>query len=130
MSMEMIVVRLNALVFLLYGIGFLVLPEALSRFVTDTVPRTVSGIVDMRATYGGMSVAVGVMLLVLASGYETVRKGLVGVLLLMLSMAGGRILGMLVDGAGNPVMGGYLVLEIVMAVIAFWLLIRTPRQAG
>ena len=130
MSMEMIVVRLNAVVFLLYGIGFLILPEALSLFVTDTAPRTVSGVVDMRATYGGMSVAVGVLLLVLASGYETVRKGLVGVLLLMLGMAGGRILGMVVDGAGNPVMGGYLVLELIMAVIALWLLVRTPRQTG
>ena len=124
MSMEMIVVRLNALVFLLYGIGFLVLPEALSRFVADTGPQTVSGIVDMRATYGGMSVAVGVLLLVLAFRPETVRTGLLGVLLLMLCMAGGRILGMLLDGAGNPMMWIYLALELVMAAVALGLMRR------
>ncbi len=122
MSMEMIVVRLNALVFLLYGIGFLVLPETLSRFVADTAPQTVSGIVDMRATYGGMSVAVGALLLVLAFRPETVRTGLLGVLLLMLSMAGGRILGMLLEGAGNPVMWIYLALELVMAAVALGLM--------
>lgn len=125
MSMEMIVVRLNALVFLLYGIGFLVLPETLSRFVADTAPQTVSGIVDMRATYGGMPVAVGVLLLVLAFRPETVRTGLLGVLLLMLCMAGGRILGMLLDGAGNPVMWTYLALELVMAAIVSCLLVRS-----
>lgn len=124
MSMEMIVVRLNALVFLLYGIGFLVLPETLSRFVADTAPQTVSGIVDMRATYGGMSVAVGVLLLVLAFRPETVRTGLLGVLLLMLCMAGGRILGMLLEGAGNPVMWIYLALELVMAAVALGLMRR------
>jgi len=124
MSMEMIVVRLNALVFLLYGIGFLVLPETLSRFVADTAPQTVSGIVDMRATYGGMSVAVGALLLVLAFRPETVRTGLLGVLLLMLCMAGGRILGMLLEGAGNPVMWIYLALELVMAAVALGLMRR------
>jgi len=124
MSIETMVVRLNALVFLLYGLAFSVFPEALSRLVVGTAPGTVSGVMDMRATYGGMSVAVGILLLVLASGRKTVRQGLVAVMLLMLSMAAGRLLGMVMDGTGNALMSAYLALEIAMAALVSWLLVR------
>ncbi len=125
MSIEVMLVRLNGLVFLLYGLAFSVFPEALSRLVAGTAPGTVSGVMDMRATYGGMSVAVGILLLVLASGRKTVRQGLVAVMLLMLCMAAGRLLGMVMDGAGNTVMWVYLVLEITNAALVSWLLGRS-----
>ncbi len=127
MSIEVVIVRLNGLVFLLYGLAFAVCPQVLSRLVADTAPGTVSGLVDMRASYGGMSVAVGALLLVLASGRDTLRQGLAGVVLLMLCMASGRLLGMAVDGTGNLVMSAYLALEVFMAMIALWLLVREPR---
>ena len=123
MTMQRLLVRLTALIFVLYGVGFIVAPALLSQYVTGAVPASASGLIDMRATYGGMSLAIGLLLLHL-SRQSTPRTGLLGVLLLMLGMAGGRVCGMLVDGAANPVMQVYLALEIIAALAAAALLAR------
>ena len=123
MTMQRLLVRLTALIFVLYGVGFIVAPALLSQYVTGAVPTSASGLIDMRATYGGMSLAIGLLLLHL-SRQSTPRTGLLGVLLLMLGMAGGRVCGMLVDGAANPVMQVYLALEIIAALAAAALLAR------
>ncbi len=83
---------------------------------------------DMRATYGGMSLAVGVMLLLLAQ--SDVRLGLVSVLLLMVCMAAGRSYGLYVDAHANTVMYVYLLLEAVAAMLAVMLLLSMTRKRG
>jgi hypothetical protein len=75
-------------VFVLYGLTFIVFPEFLSQFVTGAVPASASGMIDMRATYGGMSIAIGALLFILAANQERVGVGLLGVLLIMLGLGG------------------------------------------
>ena len=75
MKIETVVVRINALVFVLYGIAFIVSPEPLSRWATGTAPDMAAGVTDLRATYGGMPLAVGVLLFLLASVPVIVRTG-------------------------------------------------------
>ena len=101
MKIETVIVRINALVFVLYGIAFVANPEPLSRWATGTVPDMAAGMTDMRATYGGMPLAVGVLLFLLASDPARVRTGMQAVVLIMIGMAAGRLTGMLVDGYGN-----------------------------
>lgn len=129
MSLQLVIVRLTAAVFALYGAAFIVAPEVSSHAVTGTIPATAPGLIDMRATYGGMSVAVGVLLFLLASR-DTVKQGMLGVILLMLGMAGGRLYGIVVDGAAGGMMYLYLALEVSVAGIAIWVLARPGESSG
>lgn len=125
MKLDVWLIWANALVFGLYGLGCVVAPEAMLYWATGSAPATASGVIDVRATYGGMSAAVGALLLLLAWRPETVRIGVWAVLLLMLGMAGGRSVGLLLDGSGNAVMWTYFGLEILTATAALLLLRRT-----
>jgi thiamine transporter ThiT len=83
----------------------------------------------MRATYdGGMSVAVGVLLFVLSSKRGSIENGLLGVIILMLCMASGRIYGIAVDGSANILMYIYLAIEIGMAGISWWALAHSGEK--
>ena len=125
MTLSKLVVFLTAAVFFVYGAGFVLAPEYLSQMVTDWTPSTASSLIDMRATYGGMSIAVGILLFVLLR--EELRLGLIGVVLLMLSMATTRAYGIFTDGAANTFMYSYLVLEIVIGIAAVGLLAQTRK---
>ena len=120
--MQIWLVRVVALVFLGYGMGFVFVPEPLLRAVVGEVPVASSAWIDMRATYGGLSLGVGLLLAVLSIRTETLRTGTLGVLFLMAGMAGGRTVGMVVDGSPNGYMMLYLLLEIVTAALAVWTL--------
>ena len=128
MTIQAVIVRITAVVFTFYGIGFVVAPELLSQCVTGAIPASASGLIDMRATYGGMSVAVGVLLFVLSSKRGSIENGLLGVIILMLCMASGRIYGIAVDGSANMLMYIYLAIEIGMAGISWWALAHSGEK--
>ena len=81
-----------------------------------------SGLIDIRATYGGMSLAVGIILYLLATGKDTLKIGLISVSVLMLAMAMGRIIGIGLDGTPNIYMYIYLALELAVGILALLLL--------
>lgn len=116
MAGSKLIVALTAMVFIAYGAGFVVVPEPLSQWVTGSTPLTPSALIDMRATYGGMSIAVGLFLIFMSR--HDLRLGLMGVVVVMLCMALARASGILIDGAANPFMYVYLVLEVAVALVA------------
>ena len=124
MELQAKIVRINSAVFVAYGIAFIFLPGLFSQYVTGAAPASASGMIDMRATYGGMSVAVGALLFSLGADPNHLRKGLLGVILIMLGMAIGRLYGMIADGSPNQVMYIYLFLEVAMAAVAGWAFAR------
>jgi hypothetical protein len=128
MTIQALIVRITAAVFTFYGIGFVVAPELLSQYVTGAIPASASGLIDMRATYGGMSVAVGVLLFVLSSKRGSIETGLLGVIILMLCMASGRIYGIAEDGSANVFMYIYLAIEIGMTGISWWALAHSGEK--
>ncbi len=109
------------LFFIAYGIGFVFFPELLSQWITESVPETSSGVTDMRATYGGMSVAMGLTILLLAMHEGQLTLALLVTGLVLWSMAIGRIIGMVIDGEPNWVMTIYLVTECLFGGLALWL---------
>ena len=121
MAISRFFVVLTGLVFLVYGLGFIVVPALLSQWVVGAVPEPGAPMTDVRATYGGLSVAVGVMLLLLSR--SALRLGLVTVLLLMVCMAAGRAYGLSVDAGTNTFMIVYLILEAAAAAVAGMLLL-------
>ena len=52
----------NAFVFVLMGLAFMILPASLVELVTDGIPQTPSGMIDVRATYGGGFAGIGLTL--------------------------------------------------------------------
>ncbi|KGD65596.1 hypothetical protein Y5S_00820 [Alcanivorax nanhaiticus] len=125
--MQAWLVRIVALVFLAYGVGFVFVPGLLMQQVVGEIPVASSAWIDLRATYGGLSLGVGLLLAVLSMRTETLRAGTLGVVFLMAGMAGGRIVGMVLDGSPNGYMMLYLLLEIVTAALAVWTLRGSPK---
>ena len=119
--MAKLLVWATGLLFFLYGVAFLFAPAEMAVLVTGDSPHTSSGVTDLRATYGGMSVAVGIVLFILASSSDYLRFALLSIAIIMLAMAAGRSLGMVLDGSPNVTMYAYLAAEIVVAGLALWL---------
>ena len=118
MNIEKFLVQFTAIFFLAYGLMFSIYPGSLSNLVTGSVPSTTSGLIDMRATYGGMSIAVGILMWILAKNQITLRLGLLSVILVLLGMATARTLGIITDGTPNNLMYIYLAAEVIPSIIA------------
>lgn len=116
--MGKLLVLLTASIFCIYGLIFVFFPVDGLLFVVDGSISTSSGVIDIRATYGGMSVGIGIILYLLATTHGTLRIGLLSVCLLMLGMAAGRIIGMVLDGSPNIYMYIYLALELIASSLA------------
>jgi hypothetical protein len=123
--MAKLLVWATGIFFVLYGTVFLIAPSEMAIFVTGNSPQTASGIIDLRATYGGLSISMGVVLLILASSTENLRLALLCTAIVLLTMAGGRVLGMFLDGSPNLIMYVYLVAELVVSSAALWFYIST-----
>ena len=104
---------INALLFILFGIGFILAPQFLSQLITGATPSTTSALTDMRATYGGTSFGIGLFFGLCARQPSSLRMGLTASLLILASIAGGRFVGILIDGSPNYFMFVLLVAEIL-----------------
>jgi hypothetical protein len=90
--------RVNAALFIAFGTCFIVAPEFFADALTGSEPWTSSALIDMRATYGGMCLGVGLAFWFCARQREThCRSGrrLVG--------AGGDC-----DGQGDRICCGWI----------------------
>lgn len=113
--------------FLLYGLLFVVFPQEALQLLVQGKVSTRSEVVDLRATYGGMTMGVGLILFVLANNVSTLKIGLLAVFILMLCMALGRIIGIVIDGEPNQLMYIYLALELSACALS-WLLLRAAKK--
>ncbi len=128
MNLEKLLVQLTAMFFLIYGLMFAVLPEWISNLVTDGAPSTASGLIDMRSTYDGLSIAVGCLMLSFARNAGTLKLGLQSVFIVLLCMAVTRMLGMIIDGNPNNLMYVYLAAELVLSIVAILLFRRMGKD--
>jgi hypothetical protein len=129
MKLGRMLVFLGGGFFILYGILFAAAPVELARLVTDGGTTSPSGLIDMRATYGGMSIAFGMLLVVLARKASTLRLSVAGLLIVMICMATTRTIGIVVDGSPNVMMYVYLTLELVVSAICL-LCLKLMNETG
>jgi Domain of unknown function (DUF4345) len=127
MSLARGLLFLGGAVFAAIGLGFLVMPVQWAAIVEISLP-TATARTDLRATYGGFDLAVGIFLVLSASRPRWVRPGLVAFGLAAAGFGSGRLLGILVEGTASPLMLGFAAIETVSAVLAFALLRRLPRD--
>lgn len=123
------IIRLNAIFFGLYGLLFFFLPETLLYWVTGSGANTSSAMIDTRATYGGMSLAIGLLLFYFSMKLVYEKLGLVFVILIMGNMAFGRSLGIILDGDPNPVMWLFLVGELMTLIVSALLLTKAQVKS-
>ena len=112
MRFPVVLLWLNAALFVVFGVGFIVAPALLSQVITGATPGTTSALIDLRATYGGMALGIGIFW-----GYcapqGTLRIGLISSLLVLVGVALGRLVGMVVDGSPNTFMFVLLAAELL-----------------
>lgn len=123
-------IRINSIVFLLYGLGFMFFPEAFSQYVTDAIPLSKSALIDMRATYGGMSIGFAILLWYMGSNRTTLKLGVMAVNLVVGGMAFGRIVGIIIDSSANQMMYIYLLLEILVIILGIRMLLVLNKKEG
>jgi hypothetical protein len=123
------VVCFTSLIFLLYGILFVFFPEQGLMWVVQGQVTSTAGITDVRATYGGMSLGVALILYLLVSSATTLRQALWCVCFFMAGMAFGRTVGIVVDGDATSTMYSYLFFEVVLALIALGCLFKLNAPA-
>ncbi|WP_061031685.1 DUF4345 domain-containing protein [Vibrio splendidus] len=119
--MSKLLVYLTALFFLLYGAIFAVFPVDMANLITGSSPNSISAIIDFRATYGGAQFAIGLALILVLKIKQDVTLALVIVAITLLSMAFGRLIGILFDSQPNTLMYVYLVAELVFGLLALYL---------
>ena len=110
---------LNVAFFVVYGLLFVFVPELVATTITGSAPQGSSSMIDFRATYGGMTIAVGLVLAALARDPALHATGLNSVLVVMLCMATGRTFGIVLDGDPNGWMWLFLAGELATAAAAF-----------
>ena len=119
--MSKLLVYLTALFFLLYGVIFAVFPVEMANLITGSSPNSTSATIDFRATYGGAQFAIGLALILVFKIKQDVTLALIIVAITLLSMAFGRLIGILLDGQPNTLMYVYLVAELVFGLLALYL---------
>ena len=111
------ILRVNSALFVAFGICFMAAPGFFANLITGAGPGTSSASIDMRATYGGMGLGIGLLFWFCARQRETVHAGLVGALLVLGATALARVVGFAADGAPNAYMLALFCAELLFAAL-------------
>jgi hypothetical protein len=119
---------LSSLLWLLYGIYCFVEPGSLAEAagVTFTSP---TGATDLRATYGGLTAALGALALAGALVPAWTRHALVTLGTVCAGFGSARLAGAALDGGVGAYTAQALLLEFVTLGFVLWLLRRSPAPA-
>ena len=124
---DRLLILVSAAIFAAFGGWIFFMPEALESIgitLTSGEART-----DIRATYGGLEFGIAAFLLVVQSRPEWYRAGLLMALCGAAGLAGGRLVGMLVDGGATPLMQTFFAVEAFGVLVLTWALRRNHAQA-
>ncbi len=111
--------------FVLFGLGFIFAPAFFAQLLTESVPDTPSGRIDLRATYGGLSLGAAIYWAWCAREKTRVQSGLLSALSLLTVTALARIFGMIVEGSPNIFMVLLLAAEVLFVGLLFWAIKKT-----
>lgn len=110
---------LSALIWLPYGIYCFFVPESLAGSA-GLGAMTATGTTELRAMYGGLQAAIGVMAAIAVFRESLRRPALVSLAFLTLGLGAGRLLGLALDGEVTSYTGGAVVFEFASAAAAIW----------
>jgi hypothetical protein len=116
--MSKLLVYATAVFFIVYGALFLLIPTGMAYWITGAELNPASAVIDVRATYGGAQLAIGLMMFLVVKLKDDVELGLTFVAVVLLAMAFGRLVGLWSDGEANLVMYLYLAGELLFGALA------------
>lgn len=105
----------------IFGLSFVFAPHYFFALYTGGTFPTTSAAIDVRSTYGGFSLGMGLFLFWCSK--NNIRAGLVAAMLALACIIPARILGLVLDGSPNTTMYLFLALEVV-SLIAVLLVLR------
>lgn len=108
---------LNSVLFAVFGSSFIAAPELFAKVITGAIPGTSSALIDMRATYGGMGLGIGLFFGFCARRPATVELGLYASLFVLGTTAIARLAGFAADGAPNVFMLLLVSAELLFVVL-------------
>jgi hypothetical protein len=111
---------------LVFGLVYLLAPSSMTD-PSGFGPLGPAATTDVRATYGGLQIGLGIFLLWAAAEQTRVRIALILQALTIGAVALARALGILIDGAATGVLLGALCLEVLLTVAALAILRRLPE---
>ena len=117
MTFARVLLHLGAMVFVIVGIGFLIVPTEWAGLTEISLPTAMAR-TDLRATYGGLDLAVGIFLWMCARRDDWIRPGLVALALTAAGFGGGRLVGIVAEGSAAPLMLLFLAIEAVIVIVA------------
>ena len=117
MRLHNFVIYFAAAFFIFYGLAFSFFPSDMGLLVTGVAPQNISAMVDFRATYGGMTIAIGTAFIYLHVIKQS-HASLAIISCVLILMAVTRAIGLVLDGQGNSIMYVYLVLEVLGSGVA------------
>jgi hypothetical protein len=119
---------LQGVMWLGYGIYCLLTPQALAGLAGITA-TSATAIVELRAMYGGLQSAIGVLALLAGSAASWRREGLVALLFVYSGLALARLASAAATGEFSSYVIGALAFEAPSALITWALLRRESRLA-
>lgn len=120
---------LSALLWLPYGLFCFVQPGYLAEAAGVTIGSTTASI-ELRAMYGGLQVAIGLLALLAVFRPPLVRPALLMLAFLTAGLGSARLLGSALDAEVSAYTGFALCIEFASAGAAIWLLRAAPRGAA
>ena len=111
--------KINAALFAVFGLGFIFTPVFFAQFLTGATPGTTSALIDMRATYGGISFGLALFWAYCARRTDTTATGVLSALLVLTVVAIARVIGLLIDGTPHAIMFVLLAAEVLFIGLNF-----------
>ena len=115
MKFSVLVLLLNGVFALLFGIAMVLFPDSMFEMATGDSLGTASALIDVRAVYGGLSIGLGMWQLFCALG--EVRLGLLSAVFAYFGIVMARIFGLLASHPANQTMYIFLAMEIAFLLL-------------
>jgi len=110
-----------------FGLVYLFLPGPMIEAAGFGIVRP-SGVTDVRATYGGFQIGMGLFLFWTAMAEERVRGGLLLVLFSIGAVGASRSMGVMLDGDFSDFHLAGLATEVVITIFTLIVMVRLPEE--
>jgi hypothetical protein len=124
-----IFLALSALVWLPYGVLCFFQPGYLAE-AAGVAATSTTATIELRAMYGGLQAAIGLLAVFGAMGTRLRHAALVTLAFLCAGLGLSRVIGAMMAGEISEYTGFALFFEIASTGLALWFLSRAPRDAG
>lgn len=130
MKFAVMLLWITSVLFVMFGVAYIVAPQDFADLVTGVSPDAPSAVIDMRATYGGVALGLGLFVGICARRPNLLRQGLILSLLVVASIGAARLWGFVADGSPNGFMIVFLATEVVSVVLYILALRRVGAASG